>query len=210
MLILYNSGIYKIINHKTNDFYIGQSTELKTREYTHFFELKNNKHHNSHLQNAYNKYGYENLEFKILLYCEPKELIRYEQYFVDKLNPSYNILVECVITRKGTRHSEESKKKISFSQKDMKGILNPMFGVHRFGSLNPMFGKKHSLESKIKISESKIGKPPPNKGKPHSDETKKKMSESGKIKIFTKKHRENLSKAKKGKPSNRWKNKKEK
>lgn len=210
MLILYNCGIYRIYNQKTGDFYIGQSTKLETRKYTHFLELKNNKHHNPYLQNAYNKYGVENFKFEILLYCNSDELTRYEQYFVDRLKPSYNILIECVNTRKGIPCSEESKKKISLSQRDMSGSLNPMFGTHRTGSLNPMFGKKHSSETKRKISTSKIGKPAPNKGKPHSDETKRKMSESGKIKIFTKEHRKNLSKAKIGKPSNRWKNRKEK
>ena len=32
--------------------------------------LKNNRHHNEHLQNAYNTYGYDNFKFYIIEKCE--------------------------------------------------------------------------------------------------------------------------------------------
>jgi hypothetical protein len=52
------------------------------------------------------------------------------------------------------------------------------------GENNPMFGKK-----------------PHNLGKPHSDDARKKMSDAGKIKLFTEEHKNNISKANKGKPA---------
>ena len=52
--------------------------------------------------------------------------------------------------RVGKRDTEETKLKKS---KARLGKLNPMYGVHRFGESSPMFGKKHSQETKIKLSE---------------------------------------------------------
>lgn len=44
------------------------------------------------------------------------------------------------------------------SKKDkIRGEKNGMFGVHRTGSLNGMFGKKHTEESKAQMSESRAG-----------------------------------------------------
>ncbi len=39
-----------------------------------------------------------------------------------------------------------------------KGINNPMYGIHRFGEDNPMYGKKQTKDSKKKNSESNKGK----------------------------------------------------
>jgi hypothetical protein len=52
--------------------------------------------------------------------------------------------------RTGYKDSEETKLKKS---KSRIGSLNPMYGVHRFGESSPMFGKKHSQETRNKLSE---------------------------------------------------------
>ena len=59
-----------------------------------------------------------------------------------------------------------------------KGENNPMYG--RTGNKNPMHGKKHSDESRRKISEAKKGK----KRKPFTEETRRKMSEVRKGKTW--------------------------
>ena len=61
-----NCGIYKITNLKNNKGYIGQSSDIKKRWRNHKFELKNNIHNNPYLQNAFNKYGEEAFEFRII------------------------------------------------------------------------------------------------------------------------------------------------
>jgi len=38
------------------------------------------------------KYGYSSFSLSILEYCEPEQLIEREQYFIDLINPEYNIL----------------------------------------------------------------------------------------------------------------------
>ena len=38
------------------------------------------------------KYGYKNFILDIVEYCEPSQLIKREQYYIDKVKPEYNIL----------------------------------------------------------------------------------------------------------------------
>jgi group I intron endonuclease len=37
------------------------------------------------------KYGYSNFSLEILEYCDKKNLLEREQYYLDSLNPTYNI-----------------------------------------------------------------------------------------------------------------------
>jgi group I intron endonuclease len=47
----------------------------------------------SRINNALLKYGYSNFTLEILEYCDPSEAISREQYYLDSLNPEYNILL---------------------------------------------------------------------------------------------------------------------
>ena len=134
------SGVYCIENLENGKKYIGQSVDLEKRKHKHFSSLKGNYHPNIHLQSAYNKYGENNFKFRVLLYCEPFELTRYEQFFVDCYIPEtlYNICTECVNSSLGTTLSEKARKKISEANS---------------GKNSPMYGKHHSEEAKRKISE---------------------------------------------------------
>lgn len=152
------SGIYKIQNIINGNFYIGQSVNLGRRRTNHFYELRHSKHGNEHLQRAFNKYGEENFIFEIILYCEPDELTYYEQSLVDLLKPEYNICRECVDSPRGVVASEETRLKMS---------------LRTSGSMNPMYGKIMSEESRLLMSQANLGKK-------LSDETRKKMSESRK------------------------------
>ena len=196
-----NTGIYQITNKINGNCYIGQSIDLSSREYTHFWKLENNKHDNRHLQRAYKKYGKDNFVFSVLLYCEPFELTRYEQGLVDSRNPEYNICRECVDSKKGVNHSEESKRKMSESHKGKELSEEHKFKLSEAnkGQLSWMEGKNHSEESKRKISEAKKGKPSWNKGKTVSEETKLKISESKKGKSVSDETRKKMSEARKGK-----------
>ena len=60
------SGIYKIANLVNGKRYIGGSVNLKHRLVCHKSGLRRGRHKNPHLQNAWNKYGEENFEFKII------------------------------------------------------------------------------------------------------------------------------------------------
>lgn len=84
--------IYAIVNEVNGHRYIGQTKAPLQRRKTHHRELANNRHFNPYLQNACNLYGIGNFVFVILEYVNHWELDEREQYWIDKLNPEYNIV----------------------------------------------------------------------------------------------------------------------
>jgi hypothetical protein len=59
-------------------------------------------------------------------------------------------------------------------------------------------GRKRSAEVRENIRRACIGRPSPMKDRKHTVQSKEKMSQSGKVKIFTQQHRDNMSKANSG------------
>ena len=133
------TGIYKIENKINGKFYIGSAVHFSNRKSDHFRRLKLNTHKNIHLQNSYNKYGKDNFVMILIERCEKEDLPVREQYYIDSLNPDYNICTK-VEGRWGLTHTEEVKSKISNSVKK----------YHK--------EKGHSKETKRKISESLKGR----------------------------------------------------
>lgn len=120
------SGIYKIMNKIDGNIYIGSSKDVNIRKSMHFSRLKNNKHSNKKLQNAYNKYGINNFEFFVIEYCKEEDLQRLEQIWLDILYTSldnrefYNLTRYVDTPSRGIKRgslSDETKRKISESQK---------------------------------------------------------------------------------------------
>ena len=70
----------------------------------------------------------------------------------------------------GYVHSAETKKKMKESHADVRGSKNPMFGKK-----SAMRGKKHSHESKIKMSNAQSGEKNPAFGKHLSNEQKERL-----------------------------------
>ena len=104
------SGIYQLeINGK---FYIGSAKNLDARIYRHLWDLRKNRHCNLKLQRAFNKYGEDSFNYKILEYVDTEKLISEEQYYIDTLNPFYNICRVAGNTM-GVLHSEETKRYLS-------------------------------------------------------------------------------------------------
>lgn len=140
------SGVYKITNLVNGKFYIGSCSCFYTRKSAHKSLLNNNKHHSKYLQRAWNKYGEENFEFKLLITIPKKKdyLLGIEQWFLDNTSPNYNI---CKIAGSslGRIFSEEHKLKLSEANK----------------------GKKRTEEQKLHQSLVKLGTT-------HSQETKDK------------------------------------
>lgn len=59
------------------------------------------------IHNAHIKYGYLNFSLKILEYCDIKNTILREQYYIDRLKPEYNILQKAGSSL-GFKHSEKT------------------------------------------------------------------------------------------------------
>ena len=114
------SAIYKIqSNIKPGRIYIGSAIDVQIRWSVHLYYLRKNKHHSKKLQRHYNKYGEADLRFSILLGCEKEDLIKTEQYFLDSYRPYFN---ECPFAGSplGHKHSEETKRKMSETNKGRK------------------------------------------------------------------------------------------
>jgi group I intron endonuclease len=173
------SGIYKIQSGiMPNRIYIGSAVNIEHRWLAHLYDLRKNRHHSGKLQNHYNKYGESDLIFSIIVGCAKENLISYEQFYIDALNPYFNI---CKVAGncEGIKLTEEHKKKISLA----------------------LVGRKCSEETKRKISLRHKGRISPNKSVPMSEEQKAKLRIANKGQIMTDEQRLKCSIAHKGKPS---------
>ena len=199
------TGIYFIKSKcKPDRIYVGSTVNIEKRFWQHKSNLRNNNHHSRKLQNHYNKYGFEDLEFTpMVIGVKPEELIQLEQDCLDSFKPYFNIsptarnclgvkrtketLKKMSEASKGKKRSDETRKNISESKK---GEKSHMFG--KTGENCHNYGKKHSEETRRKISEG-------NKGKIVSHEVRKIISETHKGRIFSKETRQKMSEAHKGK-----------
>lgn len=84
------SGVYKITNTITNDFYIGSSKNVKRRWLEHKRPSKWNEQPNSPLYLDMKKYGVDKFVFEILAEIEIEQLKEKEQQFIEMLQPTYN------------------------------------------------------------------------------------------------------------------------
>lgn len=84
MGILMTIGIYSLYWEQQDLVYIGQSTEIETRKYTHLHNMRAGAHSNYKIQNAYNKYG--DPEFIILSECTASALDASELYWQKEFN----------------------------------------------------------------------------------------------------------------------------
>ena len=84
------SGIYKITNTITGDFYIGSSKDVKQRWVNHKCQSTWKNHPNNPMYQDMRKYGVDKFEFEILEEVEPEQLKEKEQQFIETLKPTYN------------------------------------------------------------------------------------------------------------------------
>lgn len=81
-----DSGIYMIKNTVNNKVYIGQTKAFKYRWQQHKSDLRNNRHHNKHLQFAWFKYGEDVFTFEIIEECPIESLNEKEKYWIQYYN----------------------------------------------------------------------------------------------------------------------------
>jgi group I intron endonuclease len=151
--------IYQIKCLVNNRIYIGQTTYYKERICKHKGDLRKNKHHNKALQFDYDKFGLEKFEFSIVEDNIPYEkLLEVETNYMNKFG---GIDSDNLYNEEDRYHmTAYVKQKISENRKGLLcGSENGMYGTNMKGEANPMYGKKHSKETKKIIGEkSKIGR----------------------------------------------------
>ena len=108
------SGIYKITNTITGDFYIGSSKDVKQRWASHKRKSVWNRQPNNQLYKDMQKYGLDKFVFEILAEVEESFLKEKEQQFIETLKPTYNQM-----NAKGLdfERRKESQKKYNKSDK---------------------------------------------------------------------------------------------
>lgn len=196
-------GIYCIEQKSTNRKYIGSSTNIEKRLIQHFSDLLNNRHHNTFLQRAYNKYGindFETSRIEIFESINNDELLLIEQLYISDNSGGFNMAPakggdtlsnhpnkkEIIEKRKITSKyslsllTEDERKQKYGNPRDKNGRwdlnrtswkLCPTCNINkiwsnniscgkcriRTGNKNPFYGKKHSTETKQKISKKNKG-----------------------------------------------------
>lgn len=178
-------GIYKIQNVVNGKCYIGSAKSFRTRFRKHKNVLVKNAHHSIKLQRAWNKHGEDAFIFQPIIFCEPKNLLFYEQQAIDAYNSycdGYNATIKAN-SALGVKRSDETKAKISVSKSGIK-----LSAEHKKAISDGNKGKKRSDETKEKIRTVNTGVKKSkshienmrkaNLGKKYNDETKAKISAS--------------------------------
>ena len=84
------SGIYKITNTITGDFYIGSSKDIKRRCAEHKKPSTWKRFPNNQLYKDMQKYGLDKFDFQVIAEVEEIFLKEKEQKFIETLKPTYN------------------------------------------------------------------------------------------------------------------------
>lgn len=175
------SGIYAIVNIANGKLYIGSAVKLNRRKSQHLNKLNLDTHRNRHLQSSFNKYGKDYFVFKVVEYCEIKDLIAREQIWINQFDfdiQLYN-LNPIAGSFLGFKHTEESRTKMSQVHK------GKIFSKETRNKLSQSCKKRIiSDETRNKMSEA---------AKNRSEEHRKKLSERGKVRVFSEEIREKLS-----------------
>lgn len=106
------AGIYLWTNKINGKRYVGSSIDLsaRLRNYFNLSYLASSKDIMI-IYKALLAYGFKNFTLEILEYCDPSVLLEREQYYIDTLNPEYNIL-KIAGSRLGVKHTLDTIEKI--------------------------------------------------------------------------------------------------
>jgi group I intron endonuclease len=192
MIMDAKAGVYKITCKPMGKAYFGSTVRgVKLRWWEHKRALQNNNHHSILLQRAWNKYGRSAFTWTLIRNFDNRHISRKakknlvlacEQKFLDKFFASRKTLnvhpnahsplgvkrskrTRALLStlRKGTRASDATRLKMSLA---------------RAGSKNGMFGRKHSLASRRKISQAAKRRDPTRLGAVLSSKTRARIAAS--------------------------------
>lgn len=138
-----NKGIYAILNTANSFIYVGQTRQRFIKRFWHHqWKLRNGTHDNNHLQNAWNLYGEDSFEFFVIENVKNNDNLNHlEEKYIQLYrgnNCCYNIQDGGQTAHRYTRTKEHRK------------LIGEKNRVN-------MTGKKHSKETKRKMSESRKG-----------------------------------------------------
>lgn len=156
------AGIYRITLIADGRSYVGQSVNIKKRWQEHQRDLAKGRHHSAHLQRTWDKYGADAFEHVVIEACD--------------LSGLNNSEVHSLLCQREQWWLDE---------------LAPAFNAVRVAN-SPMRGRKHTDESRAKMSANL-------KGVPKSPEHRAAIAEGKRGKKLTAEHCASMSKARMGK-----------
>ena len=165
-------GVYCLQCLANGKLYIGSSKNIRNRIQQHFSKLRKNKHDNPNLQQEFNSEGEDGFMAFVLKECNPTELLKFEQFYLNTQTGWYNVFKYA----DGSILPEEVKKKISLAQ------IGNTYGI---GNINAL-GNKHTKEARRKISLA-------NSKRRLSAETRRKISNKLSGRRLSSEHRKNIS-----------------
>jgi group I intron endonuclease len=171
-------AVYKFTCLPTKRIYIGSSIMCLKRKNEHYRDLRNNRHHCTRLQRAYNVHGKSNLIFEVLEYCNYEEIIQREQHYLDTLLFAQEYI-----------NSGRKDNRFRILGMNIKPIAGSSLG-HKWSmeSRLKITGRKRSEEFKAKLSKSLSGENHPLFGTKLSDKHKKIFSDMAKERVGEKNH----------------------
>jgi group I intron endonuclease len=137
-----STGVYCVTIGE--NFYIGGTKNFDIRIRSHYNLLKNNKHNNKHMQNAFNKHGY--IEAELIEQCDIDTISQKEQQYIDQWfgdNRCMNFLKVAVVAH-GHTFNEDVRKKMSEAAK------------RRDPSTRSRYKRTEETKEKIRQANSKI------------------------------------------------------
>lgn len=189
-----DSGIYVILNIKTEKVYVGSAKSFTRRWKRHLKDLRSGKHSSIKLQRSYDKHGETCFVFEIVEYLEYEktQIIERENFWMTALDSKvsgYNIASASFgdVISNHPRRSEiiaKMKKTISDRYAAMSS-LEKQTKYGRPGISNGMYGRQHSDSAKMAMSNANVGHQR-NKGWLMGIEQKQTLSELAKLRTGSK------------------------
>lgn len=143
-------GIYLIKNLTTNECYVGKSKHIEKRWRQHF-DGSYGAMHSRQFQEAIDRYGKAGFSFQVLEECDIEDLHERERYWIDKLKPAYNTVMD------GHPVSEETRAKISASLAGKKQppevVEKRKASIRELRKIHPQTNEGHRKKVAIQVSE---------------------------------------------------------
>ena len=178
--------VYKLLCTANKRFYIGSTKEYDKRKDRHLRDLRAGIHNNIFLQRTFNKYGESAFKWMVI-YVDTLEYARVlEQHYIDKYLRSKRCMNIGMTASGGdnlTRHPNRDDiiRRIANTVRETTASMSDRERKAKWGrsgSLNGMYGRTHTVQTRKLISRLNKGRAAPNKGCAMSDDQKRKLSAS--------------------------------
>lgn len=145
-------GVYFIKHDLTGHFYIGSSNDVNRRFSHHFGKLKRGVHACPQFQDFYDKHDYKDFSYSVEEIVNDDERKRREVGYLNLYANNPLILNSSTVNNSWVSNKNNEQQVVEWKKK-----LSDK-GKQRIGDKSSFYGKKHSEESKKKISENRSGK----------------------------------------------------